>query len=98
MYPNSAGSYFDLDYYLATHVPLVKSRLGGLGLQSLLLLRGATMLDGSPATYQVIAQLTFASLHQLQDALGKHGDEIIANIPRYTNVQPIIQINETLDA
>lgn len=38
----------------------------------------------------------FSSLQHLQDALAKHGAEIIADISKYTNVQPIIQISESL--
>jgi len=40
--------------------------------------------------------LTFASERDFEGAVAKHGQEIFADIPKFTNVQPIIQINEPL--
>ena len=28
MYPNSAGAKFDIDYYVNSHMPMVKSKVG----------------------------------------------------------------------
>ncbi len=94
IYPKTAESYFDLRYYLHEHIPLVKARLNAMGLQSINVLRGATALDGGSPAFELIAQLTFDSLQQVQESLGKHGQEIMADIPKFTNIQPLIQINE----
>ncbi|MGK7871458.1 EthD family reductase [Falsiroseomonas sp. E2-1-a20] len=55
---------------------------------------------GSPgegqATYVVIALLTFQSLDALQKAIASNGAEIFADIPKFTDVQPIVQINEAV--
>jgi uncharacterized protein (TIGR02118 family) len=96
MYPKTEQSRFDLEYYLRTHIPLVRARLESLGLQDLRLMRGTTSLDGNAPAFEVVGELTFPSIEALRDALGKHGQEIIADIPRFTNVQPSIQINEAL--
>ena len=35
LYPNKAGSKFDLDYYVHRHLPLVRDRLQPMGMRSL---------------------------------------------------------------
>lgn len=59
-------------------------------------MRGATTLDGSTPKLEVIAEVMFPSVQHLQDGLDTHGNEIIGDIPMFTDVQPAIQINEEL--
>ena len=94
LYPRTEQSHFDFDYYLASHVPMVKARLEPLGLQEARVMRGSAMLNGAAPAFEVIGELSFPTLQHLQDALGKHGAEIMADIPNYTNIQPTIQISE----
>jgi uncharacterized protein (TIGR02118 family) len=96
LYPKTRESRFDFSYYLQSHIPLVKDRLQGVGLESVRLLRGMASLDGGAPLFEVIGQLTFPSMEQLQGALAQHGQEIIGDIPNFTDVQPIIQIDEPL--
>ena len=96
MYPGGEGSTFDESYYLQEHIPLVKERWSGMGLQELRLVKGVGTPDGSAPPYRVMALLTFRSLQDFQNAAQAHGPEIFADIPRFTNVQPIVQINEAL--
>jgi uncharacterized protein (TIGR02118 family) len=70
--------------------------LAECGLIDVRLIRGSAMMDGAAPIYTLIGDLLFPSLQHLQDALAKHGSVIIADIPKYTNVQPIIQISESL--
>jgi len=95
-YPKTASSRFDHGYYLDTHTPLLKRLFGPAGMQNLRLLRGSGSLDGSPAPYEVLAYFDMPSLEKLQNALAQHGPQILGDIANYTNVQPIIQINETM--
>ncbi len=96
LYPNDAGSKFDQDYYLRTHVPLVQARWGGMGLQDARVLRGTAAGDGGQAPYRVIALLTFGSMDEFRSAVKAHGAEIFADIPKFTDVKPVVQINEPL--
>jgi uncharacterized protein (TIGR02118 family) len=96
MYPGGADATFDDRYYLQTHTPLVKERWTGLGLEEVQLLRGTATPDGSPPTYRTIALLSFRSLGHFQNAARAHGEEIFADIPKFTNVSPIVQVNEAL--
>jgi uncharacterized protein (TIGR02118 family) len=96
MYPKSEQSRFDFDYYLQKHIPLVKARLEKFGLEDLQLMRGTGTLDGGAPAFEVVAQLAFSSSENLRDSLSNHGEEIIADISNFTNVNPAIQINEPL--
>jgi uncharacterized protein (TIGR02118 family) len=96
LYPNTPGSRFDRDYYVEKHSPLVRERWSDMGLTELRLLHGTGAPDGSPAAYQVIALLSFTSAEALQAALGAHGAEILGDVPRFTDVQPLIQVNAPL--
>jgi uncharacterized protein (TIGR02118 family) len=94
LYPNTPGSKFDRDYYLATHTPLLKQRWSPMGMQSVQLLSAVATPDGSPPVYQVIALLTFASLEAFQQAAAAHAREIMGDIKNFTDVKPVVQINE----
>ena len=96
MYPKTSESHFDLDYYLQKHTPLVKARFTEMGMESIHLMRGTGAIDGGRPKFEVIAQLYFSSMQHLQGALAKHGQEIVGDIAKFTDVQPLIQINEPL--
>jgi uncharacterized protein (TIGR02118 family) len=96
LYPNKPGSRFDARYYVDRHIALVKQRWTEMGLADVRLLRGLGAPGGDPATYQVIALLTFESAEKLDQAIAAHGGEIFADIPNFTDVQPVVQVNETL--
>jgi uncharacterized protein (TIGR02118 family) len=44
----------------------------------------------------VMALLWFRSVQDFESAAKEHGREIFADIPNFTNVKPIVQINEPL--
>jgi len=95
-YPNQSSGQFDEDYYVNRHVPLVRERWGPMGLTDIRLLRGIGTPDGALAPYRVVALVTFDSAEALSQALDSHRDEIFASIPRYTDIEPVIQISEAL--
>jgi uncharacterized protein (TIGR02118 family) len=94
LYPKTSESHFDLEYYLEKHTPLLKARMTVMGLEKVDLFRGSGALGGGEPAFAVIAHLQFTSLEHLQAALAAHGAEIIGDIPEFTDVQPVIQINE----
>ncbi len=97
MYPAGSQTTFDTDYYLQTHMPLVKERWSPHGLKSAQVIRGTAKPDGGPPDYQMIALLTFGSLEDFRNAGKAHGQEVFADIAKFTNVQAAVQINEILD-
>jgi len=48
------------------------------------------------AALPLIGELVFSSVKEFEEALAKHGSEIIGDIPNFTDVQPTIQFNELL--
>ncbi len=92
MYP--ATGRFDLDYYTQRHMRLVRERWSSMGLQDVRLLRGTAGPDGTAAAFTLIAVLSFASVQDFEAALGAHGAELLADIKNFTDVQPVLQLNQ----
>ena len=96
LYPDGEGKTFDMDYYCNKHVPMVAGLLGDAVL-------GATVEKGlaggapdSTATYQAMGNLYFESVEMFQNSFGPNVDEIMADAPNYTNIEPIIQVSEVM--
>ena len=97
VYPRAPGATFDYDYYKNQHLPLAGRRWGGSGMVSGEALIGKTSVDGSESPYLAIGILHFESTDALQSALtGEHASEVIGDIRNFTDVQPIIQVNERI--
>ena len=97
LYPNRQGARFDFDYYTQRHLPMVKERLGPLGLSNITVDKGmGGLAPGSPAVYLTVASLQFTSIEALQQGLAAHGAEILGDIPNYTDIQPVMQVSEIL--
>ena len=95
MYRNGPDASFDESFYLQKHLPVVRERWSELGLKQSDVLKGIGQPDGTPPAYRMMALLTFGSLQDFRNAGKAHGREIFADIPNFTNVQPVVQINET---
>jgi len=88
------GTRFDWTYYTGTHIPMVGRKLGA-ALKAVSVERGlAGGAPGSPAPFVAIANLTFDSVPAFQAAFGPHAQEIMGDIPKYTSIEPIIQISD----
>ena len=94
LYPNGPGATFNMQYYLASHMPMVRQVIGaalkGIGVDEGL--GGGE--PGSPPRYLAIGNLFFESLDAFQLAFATHGGPIVADIRNFTNTQPVIQIND----
>ncbi len=95
IYPKSANSRFDHDYYLRSHIPLVNRTYGAHGMQSFKAMRG-TSSPGGAAAYELIALLEFADMDSFIKAAGAHADEVMGDVAKFTDIQPIVQFNETI--
>lgn len=95
MYPQTDDLQFDMDYYMNNHVTLVQDKWGSLGLANIRILKGlGGGAPGAPAPYHAIAILDFESMEDFQAAAGAHGKEIFADIPKFTNAEPVVQISD----
>lgn len=95
IYPRREGARFDMEYYATKHIPLVKARWGGHGMRSFQALTGTRGLGGE-AEYVLIALLDFPSEEAFLAAAGAHGDEIMGDVPHFTDIQPFVQLNQAL--
>lgn len=94
LYQNTDGKKFDMQYYCDKHIPMVKRKLGD----------ACKRLDvdqgmgggqpGSKPAFVAMAHLLFDSVEEFQGAFGPHADEIMGDIPNYTDIQPTIQLSE----
>jgi uncharacterized protein (TIGR02118 family) len=92
LYPPS--SKFDWDYYLGKHVPLVRERLGK-ALKGVAVDKGiAGGQPGTPPGFPAMIHMTFESADAFQKAFAPHAKEILADIPNYTNAQPLMQVSD----
>ena len=91
LYPNSQGASFDMEYYLKTHLPMVRKTLGAALLKDEIW-KGLGAPGDQPATYQVVFHMYFESPESFNTAFAAHAETIMADIPKFTNVQPVIEL------
>lgn len=94
-YPQTATSRFDYGYYLQSHMPMVRERWTSFGLEKAELLRGTASLDGGAPVFAMVATLYFTSEEAVRQALQAHGDEVMGDIPNFTDVEPMLQMGES---
>ena len=96
MSPNTPGARFDHDYYRDKHMPLVKERMGD-NCRFYTVDKGlAGGNPGAPAVYVGMCHIFCDSVEAFQRGFGPHAKEIMADIPKYTDLQPVIQISEVV--
>lgn len=94
LYPNKPGARFDMAYYVNSHMPLAM-RLLAKGLRKTEVdagIQGAR--PGDPPSFFGGCQFYFDSIEAFVEAWTPAAPEITADIPRYTDVAPLIQFNE----
>ena len=94
LYPNRPRKTFDIDYYCDKHIPMILELLGD-SLKGAAIEHGLSGVGpGSPPTYIAMGHLYFNSIEEYQNSFGPHSDQILADVPNYTDIQPIVQISE----
>jgi hypothetical protein len=59
--------------------------------------RGNTGLGSGRPGFELIGQLTFTLIEDMQAAFAAAGNEILEDIPKFTDVEPLIQINQPVE-
>lgn len=93
-YPSKPGARFDVDYYLTTHIPLV---LGLLGSAVKAVSVEIGVLGGTPdqlPPFTAICGFTCETVQAFTDAFLPNADVLQSDIPRYTDISPVIQVSE----
>jgi len=94
LYPNTPAAQFDMEYYVNKHMPMVRQKCAP---ECRRIAAESGVAGGTPGSlppYIAVGHLTFDSVEAFQKAFIPHAPEILADIPNYTNTQPIIQISE----
>lgn len=96
MYPNEANCHFDHDYYRDTHMPLIQKLAGG-ACKFYTIDRGLAS-KGAETSPPFVAMCHFycESSDAFWEALAPHAEEIDADMPKYTNIVPVVQVSETV--
>ncbi len=96
LYANGEGKTFDMDYYLNKHIPLVGGLLGDA-------VKGASIekglaggAPGSVAPFATMSNLYFETVGAFQNSFGPNVDQIMGDLPNFTNIEPTIQISEVM--
>jgi len=96
LYPNSEGKTFDMEYYSNNHVAMVGGLLGDAVI-------GATVENGlgggapnSPAPFAAMGNLYFDTMETFENSFGPNAETIMADLPNFTNIEPIIQISRVI--
>ena len=98
LYPNSKGSRFDVVYYVERHMPrsiqLLSAHPGFRGVSVEKGIAGAE--PNSAPAYSAMCHFLFETVEDFVSAFLPHAAELQGDMPNYTDVSPLIQINEVL--
>ena len=98
IYPNEPDAKFDMDYYMNSHVKMVRDNWTDMGMKELKIYKGVSApRPGTPPPYMVIGIMEFDSLDEFYAAGKASGKEMAQDIPNFTNLEPVVQINELAD-
>lgn len=97
LYPNGESKTFNKDYYLDNHIPLVRGLLGddckGVAVETGLAGLGE---PDTPPPYMACGHIYFDSMSDLQKSVNANLDQMVGDIPNFTNVEPVVQIAEVV--
>ena len=96
LYPNGEDKTFDMEYYSTKHMPLAAS-LFGESLVTMSIDKGlASTTPGAPVPYLAIGYFYFENMGTMKSSMGAHSEKLRADVPNYTNIQPILQVSEVV--
>ena len=96
MYPNTPGARFDHEYYRDKRMALVKARMGDACKFYMVDEGLAGGAPGAPPTYVGMCHIYADSVEAFQKGFAPHAKEIMADIPNYTDLNPVMQISEVV--
>jgi len=93
-YPDGADKTFDMDYYTTKHMPMAATLFGD-DLKAWSIDRGiANGTPDTPLQYVAIGYFFFKDMPSFESAMGANSAALVADVPNYTNIQPMLQISE----
>jgi uncharacterized protein (TIGR02118 family) len=94
MYPGGKDKTFDMDYYEKSHMPMMATLLGkNLKFYEIDKgISGRTPKDEPP--FVAVGYFYCHDIAEYNQTISKNIDTILADIKKYTNIQPVILISE----
>ena len=94
LYPNGDDKTFDMDYYEKKHMPMVAGFIGkNLKFYEIDKgISGRTPNDKVP--FLAIGYFYVGDIAEYNKAIAQNRDAVISDFKNYTNIQPVVQINE----
>lgn len=93
-YPNKPGSRFDVEYYLNTHMPM-SAQLLGPAIQAITVEIGRSGEEpGSQPPFAAICGFVSETVEDFMQAFLPVADQLQGDVPRYTDIEPVIQVSD----
>lgn len=93
LYPNDEGCSFDMNYYVDSHVAMIRKLLGD-ALRNLEIDEGLSgPAPESRAPFVAAVHMYFDSVPAFYEAFGPHAAVIKRDVPNYTNLRPVTQVS-----
>ncbi len=94
LYPNEEGKNFDMDYYEKSHMPMM-AKILGKNLKFYEIDKGIAGRSANDKIPFIAVGYFYCYNHaDYNAAIAASREAIMNDIPKYTNIQPIIQISE----
>lgn len=94
LYENVEDATFDLDYYMAKHMPLVDAKFKPFGMKGWRVLKAVGTPSGDKPAYNIIANLEFDSADQFKSAVAAESGPVFGDIPNFSNKSPVVVISD----
>ena len=94
LYPGNPGARFDVDYYLRVHMPMAAKLLGSAVKAVSVEIGVSGAMPGQPAPFAAIVGFTCESIEAFTAAILPVADQLQGDIPKYTDIVPVIQFSE----
>ncbi len=98
LYDNVEDATFDLDYYLARHMPLVDEKFKPFGMKGWRVLKSVTGPGDGRPKYSIVANLEFDTPEQFQAAVAAEAGPVFGDVPNFSNKSPVVVVGEQVGA
>ena len=94
LYPNGEDKTFDMDYYEKKHMPMVAGFLGK-NLKFYEIDKGiAGRTPNDKVPFVAIGYFYITDVAEYNKAIAQNRDAVVNDFKNYTNIQPVVQVNE----
>ena len=95
-YANAAENTFDHGYYAQNHMPMLADLFGEKMIRYEIDRGMSGRTSEEVPSFLAVGHLYFLQLSDYQEAFGQHAEQILSDIPNYTNVQPTVQVSQVV--